>query len=153
MDRSRWEDSKTPLIAFLRPLQAKILRIGWMIWKEGVLYWTVNRKVVGNDLPPTSSCYDEFKEQLTDALWEEGAIAKKEEEGAEYYLPRIVLICVSDLHTSRSIQASLHQHYMTTLTRASSGHLRCCSDADTSNKYLSREKDASILTLLTLMGH
>eukprot|EP00984_Skeletonema_dohrnii_P031626 scaffold24355_cov74-Skeletonema_dohrnii-CCMP3373.AAC.1 len=29
---------------------------------------------------------------------------------------------------------------------ASSGHLRCCSDADTSNKYLSREKDASILS-------
>eukprot|EP00985_Skeletonema_marinoi_P015505 scaffold8026_cov84-Skeletonema_marinoi.AAC.2 len=29
---------------------------------------------------------------------------------------------------------------------ASSGHLRRCSDADTSNKYLSRDEDASILT-------
>eukprot|EP00984_Skeletonema_dohrnii_P011409 scaffold4545_cov193-Skeletonema_dohrnii-CCMP3373.AAC.2 len=29
---------------------------------------------------------------------------------------------------------------------ASSGHLRRCSNADTSNKYLSREKDASILS-------
>eukprot|EP00985_Skeletonema_marinoi_P010201 scaffold4797_cov152-Skeletonema_marinoi.AAC.26 len=29
---------------------------------------------------------------------------------------------------------------------ASSGHLRRCSDADTANKYLSREKDASILS-------
>jgi len=37
------------------------------------------RKVVGNDLRPALG---EFKEQLTDALREEGAIAKKEEEGA-----------------------------------------------------------------------
>eukprot|EP00985_Skeletonema_marinoi_P012632 scaffold6133_cov117-Skeletonema_marinoi.AAC.1 len=29
---------------------------------------------------------------------------------------------------------------------ASSGHLQRCSDADTANKYLSREKDASILS-------
>eukprot|EP00985_Skeletonema_marinoi_P018366 scaffold10246_cov97-Skeletonema_marinoi.AAC.1 len=29
---------------------------------------------------------------------------------------------------------------------ASSGHLRRCSDADTTNKYLSREKYASILS-------
>ena len=35
----------------------------------------------------------------------------------------------------------------------SSGHLRCCSDADTSNKCLSREKDASILSWPTVMGH
>eukprot|EP00984_Skeletonema_dohrnii_P022134 scaffold11245_cov84-Skeletonema_dohrnii-CCMP3373.AAC.1 len=32
-------------------------------------------------------------------------------------------------------------------------HLRCCSDADTDNKYLSHEKDASILSLPTIMGH
>merc|ERR1711966_539774 len=37
------------------------------------------RKVVGNDLRPALG---EFKEQLTDALREEGAIAKKEDEGA-----------------------------------------------------------------------
>ncbi|KAL7442802.1 hypothetical protein ACHAXM_008470 [Skeletonema potamos] len=37
------------------------------------------RKVVGNDIRPALG---EFKEQLTDALREEGAIAKKEEEGA-----------------------------------------------------------------------
>eukprot|EP00985_Skeletonema_marinoi_P032050 scaffold38010_cov105-Skeletonema_marinoi.AAC.1 len=36
---------------------------------------------------------------------------------------------------------------------ASSGHLRRCSDADTSNKYLSRVKDASILSWPTIMGH
>eukprot|EP00984_Skeletonema_dohrnii_P032507 scaffold26799_cov94-Skeletonema_dohrnii-CCMP3373.AAC.2 len=35
---------------------------------------------------------------------------------------------------------------------ASSGHLRRCSDADTSNKCLSREKDASILSWPTIMG-
>lgn len=37
------------------------------------------RKVVGNDVRPALG---EFKEQLTDALREEGAIAPKEEEGA-----------------------------------------------------------------------
>lgn len=37
------------------------------------------RKVVGNDQRPALG---EFKEQLTDALRDEGAIAKKEEEGA-----------------------------------------------------------------------
>lgn len=37
------------------------------------------RKVVGNDIRPALG---EFKEQLTDALREEGAIAKKEDEGA-----------------------------------------------------------------------
>eukprot|EP00984_Skeletonema_dohrnii_P022763 scaffold11867_cov202-Skeletonema_dohrnii-CCMP3373.AAC.1 len=36
---------------------------------------------------------------------------------------------------------------------ASSGHLRCCSDADTTNQCLSREKDASILSWPTIMGH
>eukprot|EP00985_Skeletonema_marinoi_P022208 scaffold14066_cov102-Skeletonema_marinoi.AAC.1 len=35
----------------------------------------------------------------------------------------------------------------------SSGHLRRCSDADTSNKYLSRDKDASVLSWPTIMGH
>eukprot|EP00984_Skeletonema_dohrnii_P024729 scaffold13860_cov106-Skeletonema_dohrnii-CCMP3373.AAC.1 len=38
---------------------------------------------------------------------------------------------------------------------ASLGHLRLrgCSDADTTNKYLSRDKDASILSWPTIMGH
>eukprot|EP00984_Skeletonema_dohrnii_P007927 scaffold2922_cov91-Skeletonema_dohrnii-CCMP3373.AAC.1 len=36
---------------------------------------------------------------------------------------------------------------------ASSGHLRRCSDADTTNQCLSREKDASILSWPTNMGH
>eukprot|EP00985_Skeletonema_marinoi_P004469 scaffold1951_cov94-Skeletonema_marinoi.AAC.1 len=36
---------------------------------------------------------------------------------------------------------------------ASSGHLRRCSDADTSNQCLSREKDASILSWPTVRGH
>eukprot|EP00975_Prorocentrum_lima_P015792 3351092-Prorocentrum_lima.AAC.1 len=34
---------------------------------------------------------------------------------------------------------------------ASSGHLRRCSDADTTNRCLSREKDASILSWPTIM--
>eukprot|EP00984_Skeletonema_dohrnii_P015100 scaffold6462_cov107-Skeletonema_dohrnii-CCMP3373.AAC.2 len=33
------------------------------------------------------------------------------------------------------------------------GHLRRCSDADTTNKCLSRAKDASILSRPTIMGH
>eukprot|EP00985_Skeletonema_marinoi_P000243 scaffold73_cov103-Skeletonema_marinoi.AAC.3 len=36
---------------------------------------------------------------------------------------------------------------------APSGHLRCCSDADTVKMSLSREKDASILSWPTMMGH
>eukprot|EP00974_Lingulodinium_polyedra_P103585 10028326-Lingulodinium_polyedra.AAC.1 len=36
---------------------------------------------------------------------------------------------------------------------ASSGHLRRCSDAHTANKSMSRDKDASILSWPTLMGH
>eukprot|EP00985_Skeletonema_marinoi_P027704 scaffold23152_cov80-Skeletonema_marinoi.AAC.1 len=37
--------------------------------------------------------------------------------------------------------------------RTSSGHLRRCSDADTTKECLSRDKDASILSWPTLMGH
>eukprot|EP00985_Skeletonema_marinoi_P000310 scaffold109_cov90-Skeletonema_marinoi.AAC.2 len=36
---------------------------------------------------------------------------------------------------------------------ASSGHLRRCSETNTSNKCLCREKDASILSWPTIMGH
>eukprot|EP00984_Skeletonema_dohrnii_P028711 scaffold18783_cov104-Skeletonema_dohrnii-CCMP3373.AAC.3 len=36
---------------------------------------------------------------------------------------------------------------------ASSGHLRRCNDADTTNKCRSRVKDASILSWQTSMGH
>eukprot|EP00984_Skeletonema_dohrnii_P038473 scaffold41736_cov300-Skeletonema_dohrnii-CCMP3373.AAC.1 len=36
---------------------------------------------------------------------------------------------------------------------ASSGHLQRCSDAHTSNQCFSREKDASILSWPTIMGH
>eukprot|EP00985_Skeletonema_marinoi_P028599 scaffold25365_cov96-Skeletonema_marinoi.AAC.1 len=36
---------------------------------------------------------------------------------------------------------------------SSSGHLRRCSDAVTSNKCLNREKDASILSWPTVTGH
>eukprot|EP00984_Skeletonema_dohrnii_P029289 scaffold19773_cov78-Skeletonema_dohrnii-CCMP3373.AAC.1 len=39
------------------------------------------------------------------------------------------------------------------LQMSSSGQLRRCSDADTSNKCLQREKDAFILSWPTLMGH
>eukprot|EP00985_Skeletonema_marinoi_P019457 scaffold11152_cov131-Skeletonema_marinoi.AAC.1 len=40
-----------------------------------------------------------------------------------------------------------------TISDASSGHLRRCSDADTTKQCLSREKDASILSWPTIMGH
>eukprot|EP00984_Skeletonema_dohrnii_P017519 scaffold7993_cov155-Skeletonema_dohrnii-CCMP3373.AAC.1 len=36
---------------------------------------------------------------------------------------------------------------------ASSGHLRRCSDADTTIQCLSRDKDASILSYQTRLGH
>eukprot|EP00985_Skeletonema_marinoi_P019526 scaffold11236_cov211-Skeletonema_marinoi.AAC.4 len=36
---------------------------------------------------------------------------------------------------------------------ASSGHLRRCSDADTTNKYSSRVKEASLLSWPTIKGH
>eukprot|EP00985_Skeletonema_marinoi_P030684 scaffold33340_cov58-Skeletonema_marinoi.AAC.1 len=36
---------------------------------------------------------------------------------------------------------------------ASSGHLRRCSDADTSIQCLSREKNASLPSWPTIMGH
>eukprot|EP00984_Skeletonema_dohrnii_P016321 scaffold7211_cov83-Skeletonema_dohrnii-CCMP3373.AAC.1 len=36
---------------------------------------------------------------------------------------------------------------------ASSGHLRRCSDAYTTKQCLSREKNASILSWPTIMGH
>eukprot|EP00985_Skeletonema_marinoi_P016349 scaffold8768_cov111-Skeletonema_marinoi.AAC.3 len=36
---------------------------------------------------------------------------------------------------------------------ASSGHLRCCSNADTPKECLSRDKDASILSWPTTMDH
>eukprot|EP00984_Skeletonema_dohrnii_P016313 scaffold7208_cov127-Skeletonema_dohrnii-CCMP3373.AAC.4 len=39
------------------------------------------------------------------------------------------------------------------LSDASSGHLRRCSDADTTKECLSREKDASILSYPTIMTH
>eukprot|EP00984_Skeletonema_dohrnii_P026487 scaffold15847_cov86-Skeletonema_dohrnii-CCMP3373.AAC.1 len=39
------------------------------------------------------------------------------------------------------------------ISDASSGHLQRCSDADTTNKCLSRAKDASILSWPTVMGH
>eukprot|EP00984_Skeletonema_dohrnii_P027792 scaffold17463_cov89-Skeletonema_dohrnii-CCMP3373.AAC.1 len=39
------------------------------------------------------------------------------------------------------------------ISDASSGHLRRCNDADTTNKSLSRAKDASIPSWPTIMGH
>eukprot|EP00985_Skeletonema_marinoi_P024566 scaffold17163_cov92-Skeletonema_marinoi.AAC.2 len=42
---------------------------------------------------------------------------------------------------------------LTAVSDASSGHLRRCSDADTVKMSLSREKDASILSWPTMMGH
>eukprot|EP00985_Skeletonema_marinoi_P021115 scaffold12802_cov136-Skeletonema_marinoi.AAC.1 len=42
---------------------------------------------------------------------------------------------------------------MAVVSNASSGHLRRCNDADTSKYSLSREKDASILSWPSIMGH
>eukprot|EP00984_Skeletonema_dohrnii_P016219 scaffold7159_cov76-Skeletonema_dohrnii-CCMP3373.AAC.1 len=42
---------------------------------------------------------------------------------------------------------------LTSVSDASSCHLRRCSDADTTNKCFSRDKDASILSRSTIMGH
>eukprot|EP00984_Skeletonema_dohrnii_P022349 scaffold11474_cov80-Skeletonema_dohrnii-CCMP3373.AAC.1 len=39
------------------------------------------------------------------------------------------------------------------ISDASSSHLRRCSDADKPKQCLSREKDASILSWPTIMGH
>eukprot|EP00984_Skeletonema_dohrnii_P031646 scaffold24411_cov78-Skeletonema_dohrnii-CCMP3373.AAC.1 len=36
---------------------------------------------------------------------------------------------------------------------ASSGHLRCCSDANTTKECLSRERDASILSRPPMISH
>eukprot|EP00985_Skeletonema_marinoi_P008177 scaffold3647_cov163-Skeletonema_marinoi.AAC.1 len=41
---------------------------------------------------------------------------------------------------------------LVSVSLASSGHLRRCSDAHTINQCLSREKDASILTWPAIMG-
>eukprot|EP00985_Skeletonema_marinoi_P017965 scaffold9979_cov97-Skeletonema_marinoi.AAC.3 len=42
---------------------------------------------------------------------------------------------------------------LATVSDASSGHLLRCSDVDTTKQYLSREKDVSILSWPTKMGH
>eukprot|EP00985_Skeletonema_marinoi_P000246 scaffold73_cov103-Skeletonema_marinoi.AAC.6 len=47
----------------------------------------------------------------------------------------------------------LERVMLATVSDAPSGHLRCCCDADTPNQCLNREKDASILSWPTIMGH
>eukprot|EP00984_Skeletonema_dohrnii_P017832 scaffold8191_cov87-Skeletonema_dohrnii-CCMP3373.AAC.1 len=54
-------------------------------------------------------------------------------------------------HSVRSIWPSSEEQ--AAVSDASSGHLQRCSDADMSNKCLSRCKDASILSWPTVMGH
>jgi len=53
------------------------------------------------------------------------------------------------LHTIRRLDVVL----AASPNQASSGQIRGCSDADTANQYLSREKDASILSWPTTTGH
>eukprot|EP00984_Skeletonema_dohrnii_P026932 scaffold16351_cov117-Skeletonema_dohrnii-CCMP3373.AAC.1 len=55
------------------------------------------------------------------------------------------------IHSVRDDMAVIRGTWASQMT--SSGHLRRCSDADTSNEYLSRVKDASILSWPTIMGH
>eukprot|EP00984_Skeletonema_dohrnii_P011442 scaffold4575_cov91-Skeletonema_dohrnii-CCMP3373.AAC.3 len=59
----------------------------------------------------------------------------------------------SHIHSARYDMALNEEELAAVPNWASSGHLRRCSDADTSNKYLSREKYASILSWLTIMSH
>eukprot|EP00984_Skeletonema_dohrnii_P025122 scaffold14239_cov89-Skeletonema_dohrnii-CCMP3373.AAC.1 len=54
-------------------------------------------------------------------------------------------------HSVRTIWPSSEE--LSAISDASSGHLQRCSDADMSNKCLSRCKDASILSWPTIMGH
>eukprot|EP00985_Skeletonema_marinoi_P015538 scaffold8041_cov129-Skeletonema_marinoi.AAC.17 len=72
---------------------------------------------------------------------------------------RVELAAVSDAssgHLRRCSDADTSKQCLSQLAAvsdASSGHLRRCSDADTSTQCLSREKDASILSWPTIMGH
>eukprot|EP00984_Skeletonema_dohrnii_P005036 scaffold1776_cov108-Skeletonema_dohrnii-CCMP3373.AAC.4 len=45
------------------------------------------------------------------------------------------------------------ESFVAAISDASSGHLRRCIDANTTNQCLSRVKDASILSWPTIMGH
>eukprot|EP00984_Skeletonema_dohrnii_P010584 scaffold4125_cov71-Skeletonema_dohrnii-CCMP3373.AAC.2 len=55
------------------------------------------------------------------------------------------------IHSVRTIWPSVQK--LATTQMASSGHLRRCNEGYTSNQCLSRDKDASILSWPTLMGH
>eukprot|EP00984_Skeletonema_dohrnii_P003504 scaffold1184_cov98-Skeletonema_dohrnii-CCMP3373.AAC.3 len=55
------------------------------------------------------------------------------------------------IHSVRTIWCERDE--LAAVSDASSGHLRRCSDADTSMQCLSREKDASILSWPTIIGH
>eukprot|EP00984_Skeletonema_dohrnii_P016322 scaffold7211_cov83-Skeletonema_dohrnii-CCMP3373.AAC.2 len=68
--------------------------------------------------------------------------------------PTWVTISSGSPHSQREIRYGAREYcWIAGVSDASSGHLRCCSDADTTNKCLSREKDASILSWPTIMGH
>eukprot|EP00985_Skeletonema_marinoi_P014076 scaffold7066_cov169-Skeletonema_marinoi.AAC.1 len=58
-----------------------------------------------------------------------------------------------DVVATRYVQIQLEPVGMAVVSNASSGHLRGYSLADTSKYSLSRDKDASILSWPTLMGH
>eukprot|EP00984_Skeletonema_dohrnii_P026189 scaffold15499_cov67-Skeletonema_dohrnii-CCMP3373.AAC.1 len=60
-------------------------------------------------------------------------------------------LCIAILAAWDTIWPSTEELEATHL--ASSGHLRRCSDADTTNQCLSRGKDASMLSWPSLMGH
>eukprot|EP00985_Skeletonema_marinoi_P005868 scaffold2557_cov139-Skeletonema_marinoi.AAC.1 len=53
-----------------------------------------------------------------------------------------------------AVDCDIHSRVeLAAVSDASSGHLRRCRDTDTSMQCLSREKDASILSWPTTMGH
>eukprot|EP00984_Skeletonema_dohrnii_P007653 scaffold2797_cov133-Skeletonema_dohrnii-CCMP3373.AAC.1 len=56
-------------------------------------------------------------------------------------------------YSQREIRYRLSTEELAAISDASSGHLRRCSDFDTTNQCLSRAKDASILSWPTIMGH
>eukprot|EP00984_Skeletonema_dohrnii_P023488 scaffold12577_cov80-Skeletonema_dohrnii-CCMP3373.AAC.3 len=68
---------------------------------------------------------------------------------ANYYGSLEAVDC--HIHRVRYDMADIRISWVAQMT--SSGHLRRCSDADMTNKCLSREKDASTLSWPTLTGH
>eukprot|EP00984_Skeletonema_dohrnii_P026192 scaffold15501_cov78-Skeletonema_dohrnii-CCMP3373.AAC.1 len=60
-------------------------------------------------------------------------------------------LCIAIFAVQETIRCRVAQAIIPNWT--SSGHLRHCNDVNTTNQCLSRDKDASILSWPTIMGH